>query len=429
MAHTRGNLLSLQLLASVAQDAYEIIFPLAIKNANGLVANIAIRLKFIAENLSNQELSKIPLDAQTVSTKALQDLLQIAKWPPPKASWGRRHIEEDPQALRHTLGHLLQNEASKRQVQQSVTTFCKERPSIIRPFESRFAHLSDLLTKNILRSQRTLTDAAAYSLPPPRDVYPDQVHKLFLDGVKSHAACMLEGHAGPGPQGTAKTNWHITRLCLESGFLSEDQRVLFKIVTTTSKMTYWQELAFRVPIINTKVKDAQESRQGNKDTFDTTEFSLISSGDACKYLDNPIYARISIELDEDCHLYQLQDPERLQYIISGHGLPLSELLKLGKLTVEQKIKLSYTVARAFWQFYNSELMSARWTSEDIFLFRLDQEFPSPEDILLRVFVSFPFGSQYKESPAEFYEEGLHTHRYPRVKSKLRQGVTSYTIQD
>ncbi len=59
-------------------------------------------------------------------------------------------------------------------------------------------------------------------------------------------------------------------------------------------------------------------------------------------------------------------------------------------------------------------MSARWTSEDIFLFRLDQEFPSPEDILLRVFVSFPFGSQYKESPAEFYEEGLHTHRYPRI---------------
>ncbi len=46
--------------------------------------------------------------------------------------------------------------------------------------------------------------------------------------------------------------------------------------------------------INTKVKDAQESRQGSKDTFDTTEFSLISSGDTCKYLDNPIYARISI---------------------------------------------------------------------------------------------------------------------------------------
>ncbi|KAI0405910.1 S8 family peptidase [Xylaria palmicola] len=414
MAHMQDDFMALEIVASIARESSELLFPCAIANKSGLAAKVAIQLKFIAENLSEQDLSKIPLDAQTVSIKALQDLLQIAKWPPPKTPRDQLHIEKGPRELRSTLIQLFQNKVFKHRVEQSVTRFCQEQPYVIQPFESRFTYLSDLLKKNIMESQRTFTDAAAYSQPPPKDLYPGQVHKLLLDGVKSHATCMLERHVGPGLQGTAETNWHITRLCLESGFCSDDQRVLFKVVTTTSNMTHWQELAFRIPIMNTKSKDAHELQQGSKDTFDTSRFTLIASGDACKYLDNPTFARINIELDEDCHLYQLRDPERLQYIISCHGLPLSELLKLGDLTVEQKIKLSYTVARAFWLFYNSELMNVRWTSEDILLFRLDEEFASPENILLRVFVSFPFDGQYKESPAESYDEGYYTHRYPRI---------------
>ncbi|KAI8630893.1 S8 family peptidase [Xylariaceae sp. FL1651] len=426
MAHTQNSFVALRIVASIALESSKILFPLAIKNRSGLAAKVAIQLKSIAENISDQELSQIPHDVETVSTEALRDLLEIAEWPPLKTPRGQLTIEKNPQELQRTLIHLFQNEASKRRVHQSVTRFCKERPYVIQPYESRFTNLSDLLMKNSTESQRPLADTAIYSPPPPRDVYPDQVHKLLLDGVKSHAACVLESHGGPGLQGMAKTNWHITRLCLESGFCSDDHRVLFKVVTTTSKMTHWQELAFRIPIINTKSKDAHDTLEGSKGAFDTSDFTLIANGDACEYLDQPTFARINIgkyksllllylsELDEDCHLYQLREPERLQYIISGRGLPLSELLKLGDLTVEQKIKLSYIIARAFWQFYNSELMNVRWTSEDILLFRLDEEFSSAGDILLRVFVSLPFGGQYKESPAESYDEGYYTHRYPRI---------------
>ncbi|KAK5635063.1 hypothetical protein RRF57_010775 [Xylaria bambusicola] len=366
MAHTQDSLIALQLVASIALESSKILFPLAVANQSGPAAKVAIQLKFIAENISEQELSQIPLEAQTICTKALQDLLQIAEWPPSRTLRDQPHIEKGPRELRRTLIHLFQNEASKRRVRQSVTKFCKERPYVIQPFESRFTYLSDLLTKNWVESQSNLTGTAAHSLPPPRDVYPNQVHKLLIDGVQSHAACMREGHAGPGLQATAKPNWHITRLCLESGFRTEDKRVLFKVVTATSKMTHWQEFAFRVPM-------------QRKENFDPSKFTLIANGDACKYLDNPTYARLSI----------------------------------GKYKFS-KIKLSYTVARAFWQFYNSELMNVRWTSEDISLFRLDQDFSSPEDILLRVFVSFPFGSECKKSPAESYDEGYYTHRYPRI---------------
>ncbi|KAI0515128.1 S8 family peptidase [Xylaria bambusicola] len=364
MAHTQDNLIALQLVASIALESSKILFPLAIANQSGPAANVAIQLKFIAENISEQELSKIPPEAQTVSTKALHDLLQIAEWPPSKTSRDQPHIEKGPQELRRTLIRLFQNEESKRRVRQSVTKFCKERPNVIQPFASRFTYLSDLLSKNSVESQWNLTGTATHSSPPPRDVYPDQVNKLLIDGVQSHATCMREGHVGSGLQATASPNWHTTKLCLESGFCTEDKRVLFKVVTATSRMTHWQEFAFRVPM------------QQCKEKFDPSMFTLIANGDACKYLDNPTYARLSI--------------------------------------VEQKIKLSYTVARAFWQFYNSELMNVRWTSEDILLFRLDQDISPPGDVLLRVFVSFPFGDEGKKSPAESYDEGYYTHRYPRI---------------
>ena len=85
-----------------------------------------------------------------------------------------------------------------------------------------------------------------------------------------------------------------------------------------------------------------------------------------------------------------------------------------ELTVEHKIKLSHSIARAFWQFYSSELMNARWTSKDILFIPFDEEFSDLKGIPLRAFVSFPFGTQYKESPAEFYDKDHFTHRYPRI---------------
>ena len=81
--------------------------------------------------------------------------------------------------------------------------------------------------------------------------------------------------------------------------------------------------------------------------------------------------------------------------------------------MEHKIKLSYAVARAFWEFYGSDLMKARWTSEDIWFIPLDEEFASPDRIQLRAFVSFPFGN-FREAPAEFCGEDQYLHRYPRI---------------
>lgn len=123
-------------------------------------------------------------------------------------------------------------------------------------------------------------------------------------------------------------------------------------------------------------------------------------------------------MDEQCRLYKRPDPESLEHIISGCGVPLSELLGRSELTIEHKIKLAYAVARAFWEFYQSDLMKARWTSQDILFIPLSQDYSKEESreegIPLRAFASFPFGPRYNESPDEYYEKDQYTHRYPRI---------------
>ncbi|KAM3081808.1 hypothetical protein ACMFMG_005252 [Clarireedia jacksonii] len=179
-------------------------------------------------------------------------------------------------------------------------------------------------------------------------------------------------------------------------------------------MTYWQEMVISVPIKNFELEEAQKGYWHKKIAFDPSKLSLMEYGAICKRLEKPNYAKIYLDLDEECHLYERPEPEELQYVISGCGIQLSELLNRSELTVEHKIKLSYTVARAFWQFYSSELMETRWTSEDILFVPLSEEFSSSDSIPLRAFVSFPFGSSYMKSPIEYYNEDQYTHRYPRI---------------
>lgn len=119
-------------------------------------------------------------------------------------------------------------------------------------------------------------------------------------------------------------------------------------------------------------------------------------------------------MNEDCQFYEQPSRLAVEHTISGQGIPLSHLLRHSKLTVEQKIRLSHSVARAFWQFYNSSMTESRWTSEEIFFVPLADPDTSQEIVPLRPFVSFPLGNQYKQSPAELCSDKDCLHKYPRI---------------
>jgi hypothetical protein len=159
-------------------------------------------------------------------------------------------LKKSSQELRDVLFQLFTTEKLKNQAAQSIIKFCKEPPDTIKPFQSRFIKLSDKLTKNDEELQGTTNDIGSYShlKPLARDVYPNEVHKLLLDGVKNHASCVQGYHIEPALNNIAQNDWHPTRLCLNSGFRSKNQLALFNIITATPKMTYWQEIAINIPL-------------------------------------------------------------------------------------------------------------------------------------------------------------------------------------
>lgn len=79
MGHSKIHVFASELLASVALEASEILFPIAIVNKSGSAGEIATRLRYIAGELSTQELYQLPPDTQNLSLQALQDLLEICK--------------------------------------------------------------------------------------------------------------------------------------------------------------------------------------------------------------------------------------------------------------------------------------------------------------------------------------------------------------
>lgn len=136
----------------------------------------------------------------------------------------------------------------------------------------------------------------------------------------------------------------------------------------------------------------------------------MRQGDVCEMLEENSYSRIRLQLDKSCRLHKYSNPEPCCLTLPGYGESLSYILNNGNLSVEHKITLAYAIARACWQFYNSSLMHARWTSDNIRFIPIDCQ--PGDQISLRAFVSIPF-DQHNPSQ-EFLGNGNYTHRYPRI---------------
>jgi hypothetical protein len=77
MVQWKDRVFPSELLASVALEASNLLFPIAIAKKNGPAGEIAVRLRYIATELSTQQLYELPTDAQQLSEIVLHKLLDI----------------------------------------------------------------------------------------------------------------------------------------------------------------------------------------------------------------------------------------------------------------------------------------------------------------------------------------------------------------
>ncbi|KAH7130963.1 hypothetical protein EDB81DRAFT_661019 [Dactylonectria macrodidyma] len=135
----------------------------------------------------------------------------------------------------------------------------------------------------------------------------------------------------------------------------------------------------------------------------------------CSFMDKEMLSCATFSFDLDGGLVQSTHPGVQKLIPAvGDGEPLSGILRDYRLTHQDRILLAYTVAKAYWQFYDSDLMRVKWSSNSIWFM------PTPNSdelnqLPLRVFVTLPFGIHTEPLENEVHDGCLPlTHCFPRI---------------
>ncbi|RSL85179.1 hypothetical protein CEP51_003486 [Fusarium floridanum] len=102
----------------------------------------------------------------------------------------------------------------------------------------------------------------------------------------------------------------------------------------------------------------------------------------------------------------------------GEGISLADVLDQYDLSVQQKVSLAHSVALAFWQYYDSQLVNRAWTSDTIWL--MPEPDPDPEDsserLPLRAYIEFyPEAIECAYDASEFIMTHVLVHRCPRIQ--------------
>ncbi|RSL95809.1 hypothetical protein CEP52_011857 [Fusarium oligoseptatum] len=157
------------------------------------------------------------------------------------------------------------------------------------------------------------------------------------------------------------------------------------------------------------------SHRSLSDSDAATDSYWLDHGHICSLLDREEFARILLEFKPVDRLYQLPSSEAPQFrLAAGRGQSLASILQHYHLTPRDRVSLSYSVARTYWQFYDSELMRRKWSSESIWFMPTSSD-DHKDELPLQAFVSFPF-----ESPNHRIEDFIDdlkvplNHRCPRV---------------
>lgn len=152
---------------------------------------------------------------------------------------------------------------------------------------------------------------------------------------------------------------------------------------------------------------------------DMENSQILQVGKFCELLRTPVGdVRICLNVQAG----QLRDKEEIdevdQYILHQPSIPLAKALQLRRLSTRMKIALSYILAKSFWQYYNSDWMKTRWTSEFIHFMQeksLDdvRDAEQPKIKACNPCYSFRFNDPDSDF-TEYCVAPKIRHRYPRV---------------
>ncbi|PNP75995.1 hypothetical protein FNYG_10553 [Fusarium nygamai] len=212
---------------------------------------------------------------------------------------------------------------------------------------------------------------------------------------------------------------HPIRLHLDATPHIQSKHAQFEVVISSENMSYWQHLWLGIPTQTKGRRGAVKFANVSSDEEGDDQISTlkrINSDYFCQMLKHQLFAKVNLNFVQGVGLVSLPPPAPLErFLCPGQGLPLSLVIQSYKLTDKDKILLSHAIAHSFWQFYESDLMRTRWTSDDIwFMHEMDHQHSPKDQLALRVYMPLDFENQQENS--EDGDRSMLTHPFPHILS-------------
>ncbi|KAH7205725.1 peptidase S8/S53 domain-containing protein [Fusarium oxysporum] len=405
-----------ELVAEVAKQVYALVMECGIRQRQRLAGEVGTRLGQIAqESFAGYELDDA---AEEVAANLLHTLLQISMFPHPV---GTQMI---PGQDYMRIVSLAQPENRSKLKKSISMSFIADKTLPSKAKDQCDAFLAKL-SQDEPKKKTGLDQITAGSTLPEPDDYPQHVSKNLFEALHQHAFC----HHVEKPHHKTWLNKskkviphhhqlaHPMRLHLDATPHIQSKHAKFEVVISSENMSYWQHLWLGIPM-QTKgrrgaVKFANVSSNEEEDDKITT-LKRINSDYFCQVLKHQLFAKVNLNFVRGIGLVSLPPPTPLErFLCPGQGLPLSLVIQSYKLTDKDKILLAHAIAHSFWQFYESDLMRNRWTSDDIwFMHEMDHQQSPKDQLALRVYMSLDFEELQRTS--EDGDRLMLTHPFPHI---------------
>jgi hypothetical protein len=131
----------------------------------------------------------------------------------------------------------------------------------------------------------------------------------------------------------------------------------------------------------------------------------------CRILKEDIFARVCFDFRNGDFLPLFNARALEQRPCPGFGITLTTVLQQHTLQLKDKIKLAHMTAQAFWQFYDTELLYRKWSSNCVLF--MPEQHGGIRRVPNKPYVSVQFEVSDGD-PDEYLSENSLVHRYPRI---------------
>ncbi|KAF5630060.1 thermostable alkaline protease precursor [Fusarium sp. NRRL 52700] len=355
-----------ELVAEVAKEVYALVMECGIRQRQRLAGEVGTRLGQIAqESFAGYELDDV---AEEAAAALLHTLLDICMFPTPAGS------QIIPRQDYMQIVVLARPDNRPRLKKCISMAFITDKTLPIKAKEQCDAFLAKLSQDEPKKKTGLDQLTTGSALPEPND-YPQHVSRNLFEALHQHAFCH---HAEMAKEKSCLTNMVRQTKGRRGG-----------------------------------VKFANVSSDEERDEK-VSSLKRINSDYFCQVLKHQLFAKLNLNFVKGIGLVSLPPPAPLErFLCPGQGLPLSLVIQSYKLTDKDKILLAHAIAHSFWQFYESDLMRNRWTSDDIwFMHEMDHQHSPKDQLALRVYMPLDFEGQQRNSEDE--DKSMLTHPYPHI---------------